>query len=137
MAQVRKNPLPAGRYWIWIEAKKEPDWLALRVRNFDVIKVESEAATHEGYGWNETRSGTTYIFTLSGPMTWPSGFGFANTAAADLKTADTVQRGQIPTMSEDLQELERKAREVAESAGSFTTTIIIVGVLLYFASRRG
>jgi hypothetical protein len=134
MPQIRKNPLPAGRYWVWIASNKEPVWLALRIKNADLLKVESEAATHEGYGWNEYRSGTTYIFTLSGPMIWPAGIGFANTAGADTTTADTVQRGQVPTLSEDLQELERKASELVTEAT--TTTLIIIGIVLWVASQR-
>lgn len=133
MAIVRTNPLPTGRYWIWIAADKEPAWLALRQQNLEVLKIESEAATHEGYGWNETRSGTTYIFTVTGSLAWPTGIGYPNTAGDDVKTpADVLQRPQVPTLSET-------ATEVTDwAAGLFgdVYTWVIIGGLIYLASQR-
>jgi hypothetical protein len=134
-AVVRANPLPAGRYWIWIAANKESVWLAFRVKYFGTLVIESEAATHEGYGWNETRSGTTYIFTTSEPVPWPSGIGFPNTAPATLKTADTVQRGQVPTLREEIRTAADDAAAAAQE--QFVSLIVIGGLVYYFATKRG
>jgi hypothetical protein len=135
MAQVRRNPLPAGRYWIWIAADKEPQWLAYRVKNFDVLKIESEQATHEGYGASETRSGTTYIFTTKEPIIWPAGIGFSNTAGQEVKKpSDVIQRGQVPTLRET-------ATEVTDWASGFAVdvqTLVVIGLVVYvLANNRG
>ena len=132
MAMVRTNPLPAGRYWIWIAADKEASWLAFRVKNFGTLTIESEAPTHEGYGWNETRSGTTYIFNTTEPVPWVPGFGFPNTADAGITTADTIQRPQVPTISDDI----RRAAAAAEEAANTLATVVVVGVLIWALTKH-
>lgn len=129
---VRTNPLPAGRYWIWIAADKESVWLKYRVNHFGVLMIESESATHEGYGWNETRSGTTYIFTTTAPIPWLAGVGFPNTAPAELKTADTIQRPQVPTLADDVRRIATEAQEAANTL----VTVVVVGVLIWALTKR-
>lgn len=130
MATVRQNPLPVGRYWVWIAAAKEPVFLAFRVKYPNEVKVESnEVATHDGYGAAETRSGTTYIFSVSSPVQWPSGIGFPNTADGTIqKPADVLQRGQVPSIAET----------VSDWAAGLTgdaTTLILIGFCLFLLFR--
>jgi hypothetical protein len=124
MAMVRKNPLPAGRYWIDIPRGSQDIWDLWLKKNADVVHVEKK----ESDSWLKT-SITNYIFTVDEPTIWPRGVGFPNTAGAEVKKkADVVQRPPPPTAADVVKDIAQTASEAATQA-YILAAIVVVAVL--------
>lgn len=94
----RRQPLPAGRYWITVTSSDAaPDrmthFLQWTTSNAQTVIVDKQEPI--GGGGN----GVFAIFTVLLPTTWDAKqFGFPNVAGPEIQTADdTVQRPPVPT----------------------------------------
>lgn len=100
----RRQPLPAGRYWITVFSDDaHPDRMSHFLQWCDanpgrVVVEKSEPVV------TETRNGVFRIFTLSKPTRFDSKqFGFPNVAGPEIKSQDdTVQRPPKPTPAGEL-----------------------------------
>lgn len=135
MPMVRKNPLPPGRYWIYIQQASQDIFDLWLKKNSDVVTVERKDSS--GGLWPLIAPNETfYVFLVKeAGIIWPRGVGFPNTADASVKTSnDVTQRPPAPTTKEVLKDIERTAYEAATDV--WTWAIIIgIGYLLY-QSRR-
>jgi hypothetical protein len=84
MAMERRNPLPAGRYWIQLPPKDAPSFDAWRAANKG--KVHSRAtSTTAADGW------TWYLFDTTAPLMWDAAaWGFPTVADASVRSETDV-----------------------------------------------
>lgn len=140
MAMVRKNPLPAGRYWIYIRKGASADIFELWLSHHkDVVTVERK----DMYGdlWPIIKADETfYVFNTKSPVVWPRGVGFPNAADATVKTPDDTKiRGPTPTYKDVVKDIEETAAEAAAAAKAYATdwsTMLIVALGLYWLVNR-
>ena len=132
MPQVRKNPLPAGRYWIFVQAPSIEildQWL--RYPGVTIEKREESGGFKPFVSPNEV----FVLFEISLPLPWPRGIGFPNAAAADeRKAADVKTRPPPLTVKQAVKDIAETASEAATSA--ITGTVIVVAIVLWAASQR-
>jgi hypothetical protein len=99
MAIERRNPLPAGRYWIDISKEPVPlgTWQGFLAASSGFVHVDS-TEDDPAYSW--------FLFTTTKPLVWPEGIGSPNIADQSVTSrSDTVDRpdpepdftDQIPT----------------------------------------
>jgi hypothetical protein len=84
----RRNPLPAGTYWVDVFASKQAafrDWLARNKSSVRVIRTSSYPASHpyEARDW--------YLFEARSPVRW-EGPGLPTIATPSTTPESTVQR---------------------------------------------
>ena len=131
MTVERRNPLPAGRYWVDIFEPQRVAFETWRAVNKDSVKVE----VTETHGSNPPREffifnvvervavpgGTT---TIEIPVQWDSvTFGFPSVAGRDIKSsADTVTRPDLPKDATD------QISDALDSIGSFGKAVAIGGL---------
>lgn len=149
MTVERRNPLPAGRYWIMVFDDKRQKFVDWRTINKDSVFVEATESFIEG----EQHPHDFYIFrvsesvkvpggtgTISVPVTWDATtFGFPTVAGPNVKSsADTVQAPDLPKDATD------QLNDALESAGGLGKSVVIgavfVGVailLAKLADKRG
>lgn len=89
MATERRNPLPAGRYWLDVANAKAPifdGWLEAFKASARVENTEASPETQ------------FYIFSTTAPLVWLGPvLGFPTIAPASIRSkADTVQRPDAP-----------------------------------------
>ena len=132
MPQVRKNPLPAGRYWIFVQAPSIEildQWL--RYPGVTVERREESGGLRPFVSPSEV----FVLFEISLPLPWPRGIGFPNAAAADeRKAADVKQRPPPLTVKQVAKDIVETASEAAAEA--ITGTVIVVAIVLWAASQR-
>ena len=78
MPQVRANPLPAGRYWIFVQSPSIEileQWL--KYPGVTTLKREESGGMRPFVSPNEV----FVLFEISLPLPWPRGIGFPNSAA--------------------------------------------------------
>lgn len=140
MPMVRNNPLPAGRYWIYIRKGASSDifelWLA---QHADVVTIERKETS--GDLWPIIKPDETfYVFVTKDKVVWPRGVGFPNTADATVKTPeDTKTRGPTPTYKDVLHDIEETAAEAAAKAKSLATdwtTGLVIAAAIYWLLNR-
>lgn len=156
---VRKNPLPAGRYWIDIIRKSDDIWQLWLKKNADIVTVEKkENAQSEGtpdlfppagmppYYQPPAREPvpvTFYVFTLREATIWPRGVGFPNDASSPTiqQRSDVQVRGPVPTVTDVMHDIEETAAEAAarvrEMASIGWRTVIIAAGIYWLATRSG
>ena len=87
MPLERRNPLPAGRYWLFLDQAAAPlfdDWKASHRDAVKLARTSFDADT--GYSW--------YVFSVSKPVPWqPESFGWPNIADASVKDPTDVTSG--------------------------------------------
>jgi hypothetical protein len=135
MPMVRKNPLPVGRYWIFIQANSQDIFDLWLKKNADAVTVERK----DTYGglWPIIKPNETfYVFAVKEEgIIWPRGVGFPNSADATVKTPDDVkQRGPVPTAADVVKDI---AETASEAATSMLTTAAVLALIWYFANKRG
>ena len=82
----RRNPLPAGRYWIDLFAQDSDAWLDWRKRNASSVGIE--ATEHI----NSEPPRDFIIFHVTAPVSW-EGPGYPNVADKSVQSSnDTAQR---------------------------------------------
>jgi len=134
---VRANPLPPGRYWIFI-GKASLDIFELWLKkNADVVTVEKK----ETYGdvWPIIKPDEAfYIFAVKEKTIWPRGVGFPNTADPTITSpADVKTRGPVPTVKDVVKDIAQTAAEAASSAtGSLVTIAVIAGLVWAYTQGR-
>jgi hypothetical protein len=141
MAQVRKNPLPAGRYWIFIQAASQDIWDLWAKKNSDVLTIEVNNPIADpnlsqpdisvpgmpGVEVPGKPNERFYIFALKEPAIWPRGVGFPNVATPDVTMQRQVQtRPPIPTAVDVVKDI---AQTAAEAALEMRNRLIMVGAL--------
>lgn len=143
MAQVRKNPLPAGRYFVYQRegSKGQEIFEAWLKRNTDIVTVEQKQRTDplaemSPSGWIQPglspvpgagpigpttaapEGDVFYLWTLKEPTIWPRGCGFPNEAEASVKSSsDATIRPPTPTAADVMEDIEHSAAEYAKRAG--------------------
>jgi hypothetical protein len=92
VALERRNPLPAGRYWVDIQTKFLAGFQNMLDRNASTLTVESREE-HPLLS-NFDLSVTTFVFRTSAPLEWKSReWGYPTKAGPDIQSAaDTSQR---------------------------------------------
>lgn len=147
MPQVRKNPLPVGRYWIYILGGASQDIFDLWLKkNSDVVKVETKEAIHDpnlsqpdvtppgmpGVPSIGTPLQTFYVFNVLEPSIWPRGVGFPNAADTNVHTTnDVTKRPPIPTVVDVAKDI----AETAAEAAARMRDMALVGLGLYLLWR--
>lgn len=106
MAIERRNPLPAGRYWIDVFDPKRNDfrvWLSQHKDQITIEQTKEYLAEH----------GTWYLFTTHEDIQW-DGPGFPTIATEEVHTqADTGEKG--PPEKSGMETIE----ETLEKSSSF------------------
>jgi hypothetical protein len=129
---MRKNPIPVGRYWIYIQKPSADVWERWLAINKDIVSVERK--DESGALWPFIKANETfYIFNVKEPTIWPRGVGFANTAGPQVTSPeDTVQRPPPPTVTDILTDM---ANTASEAAGTAVTGLLILGALWWYSQR--
>lgn len=131
MPQIRKNPLPAGRYWIFVQQPSIDildQWL--KYPGVEVEKREESGGLRPFVSPNEV----FVIFDISLPLPWPRGIGFPNSAAPDERQAtDVKQRPPPQTVKQVVKDIAETASEAATEA--VTGTVVLALIALYIMSR--
>lgn len=88
MSLERRNPLPAGRYWIDVVSTKAEEFTGYLVAMGDRVHVEGTEAGEPLW----------FLFTVKAPVPWfPINFGYPTIAPPTIKSkADTVSRPDLP-----------------------------------------
>lgn len=88
MTLERRNPLPAGRYWIDVVSAKQDEFTGYLAAMGDRVHVEATEAGEPLW----------FLFQVKTPIPWfPINFGFPTIAPASIKSkADTVSRPDLP-----------------------------------------
>ena len=132
MPQVRANPLPAGRYWIFVQSPSIEileQWL--KYPGVTTLKREESGGMRPFVAPNEV----FVLFEISLPLPWPRGIGFPNSAAPDEHEAADVKTRPPPlTVRQAPKDIIQTASESASEA--VTTIVIVAAVYLYFSNRR-
>ena len=107
MTQVRKKPLPAGRYWISLsgaDVETFDSWCKSNSKRINVERRTVRAANDAILDLPADPVTAFVIFLVLKPTTFPSGqFGFPNDAPPEIKAQeDTVQRPPVPTPGDTL-----------------------------------
>jgi hypothetical protein len=127
MAMQRKNPLPPGRYWIFIQKQSLDIFELWLKKNADVVTVEKREDSG-GMRPFLNPNESYFIFNVKEASIWPRGVGFPNIADAETKQAsDVVQRPPPPTVADVVKDIEKTA---AEAASDMMIAAIIVGLIL-------
>jgi hypothetical protein len=132
MPQIRKNPLPAGRYWIFVQAPSIEildQWL--KYPGVTVLKREESGGLRPFVSPNEV----FVLFEISLPLPWPRGIGFPNAAALnETQASDVVQRPPPMTVKQAAKDIIETASEAATEA--ITGTVILAAIVLWAVSQR-
>jgi hypothetical protein len=136
MAMVRKNPLPAGRYWIFIQKASQDIFDLWLKKNSDVITIEKKETYGDlGVPLLIKPNESFYVFLVSEPTIWPRGVGFPNTADATVKqSGDVKKRGPVPTATDVITDIQETASEAANNV--LIAVVIIGGILLFAKTHR-
>jgi len=153
MPQVRKNPLPPARYWIYIQGGKSQEiWDLWLKKNSDVLTIEQKQAeglpnlsqpdvTPPGMPGVEPAGKafeTFYIFTLKEPAIWPRGVGFPNTAEpAVTKASDVTTRPPVPTVVDVVKDIAETAAEAAARVRNMALVGLGLYLLWQYEQRKG
>lgn len=138
---MRQEPVPPGRYWIWIPAGKGQIWLDLQARNkgalqidkerFEVLATALDPRKTEGWRWA--------IFFVTAPLSWPKDLGRPNTAPDWIQDKpDTEQRPADPTLhpvDTTAQALSDWLDEVVVPGWSFTWRAALIVAGIYYAAK--
>lgn len=131
---VRKNPLPPGRYWIFVQQPSSEIfdlWLKQHSGEVQVEKREDSGGVWPFISPLES----FVIFRVDAATVWPRGVGFPNAAdPATTKAADVVTRPPPPTVKDVVKDIEETAAEAASAA--MTGTVVIAAIVLWVMSRN-
>jgi hypothetical protein len=135
MSQVRKQPLPVGRFWINViddapggtHTNRIANWEAWAAANPQRVAIDKREATDAGATW--------YLFRVLKPIKFDQiQFGFPNDAGGDVNTAaDTSQRPPVPTVTSMLQDFLDGLTSGLTSSGF--GRVAMIGLLLYAFSK--
>lgn len=132
--QVRANPLPAGRYWIFVQQSAleiMERWLKTNVNTVTLERRENSGGLWPFVSPNES----FFIFAVRSPTLWTRGIGFPNAAdSATQAAADVTQRPPPLTVKQAAKDVLETASEAATSA--VTATVLVVAIVLWVSSQR-
>jgi len=135
MPMVRKNPLPPGRYWIYIQQSAQDIFDLWLKKNSDGTVTVEKKQTYGDVPLLLKPVETFYVFNVTAPSIWPRGVGFPNAADASVKeAADVVQRPPPMTAGDVLKDITSTASEAADRA---ITWAVIIGLGWLFISSQG
>lgn len=141
MAQVRKNPLPPGRYWITVISTGGKSQLS-NFRQWAASNPARVNITHTEPAGGGTNNGAFFIFEIVKLPTRfdVAQFGFPNVAGPEIQTsADTVQRPPVPTPASVVTDaLGDVVANITHALDAFDprAKIILAGVALFFLLRK-
>lgn len=133
MPQVRQNPLPVGRYWIFVQGQAQDIlklWFQQHTGTVEIEKTEPSGGVWPFLSAYET----FYIFYVTSPTTWPRGIGFPNADPTAQKAADVMQRPPAPTVKETVKDIAETASEAATNAIGVTALLAVI--VLWALSRN-
>jgi hypothetical protein len=114
MAVERRNPLPAGRYWIHLDSSDAPSFDAWR-RQPSVFTRTTTYHPDDGWTW--------YLFDVKAPIAWQAElWGWPTIADAHVTTETDVI--QLPDPPPDWTD---RIENAVKSAG--TSTLVTIGVV--------
>ena len=131
MPQVRENPLPKGRYWIFVQKPALPVFEAWLQGNAATVTLERREDSG-GLRPFLTPNESFFIFSVNAPTVWTRGAGFPNTAGDVTKADDVGKRPPPITPGSIIRDMVETAEEGARD------TLIAVGVLaaIYYLATR-
>lgn len=131
MAVERRNPLPAGRYWVDVFETQAPafrDWLFKYAPSVRVVTTEHFSDTSPTRDW--------YLFTVTSPTPW-SGPGLPTIADPSVTTSeDTSQRPApepLPSLTDAVQHVAMEALEVV----AVISAVFVIAKLLKKGKSNG
>jgi len=132
MPMVRENPLPKGRYWIFVQKPALPvfeRWLEGNAATVTLERREDSGGMRPFLTPNES----FFLFSVNAPTVWTRGAGFPNTAGDVVKADDVGQRPPPLTTAGIVRDIVQTAEESARD------TLIAVGILaaIYYLATRG
>lgn len=145
MAVERRDPVPAGRYWVFLKKEEIPawqSWVKNSSPNVAVVASETQFVTPDGMLWavspeSATRldvlkeaRGEWILFDVKAPTPWV-GFGFPTIADGSVKSSTDVITA--PSPEPDVHPSE-KIVEAVKTLVFWGGAIYLGGVLL---SRKG
>lgn len=134
MATIRENPVPVGRYWLYLIGEEQRGQFEAGVKGLNtahpnlvrVIATTHHAADETGAGEPET---DWVLFEVSSPAIWDFGkMGQPTVAGPEVKTEADVKDRPAPTM-DPLDALHDQIASAASLARGLTGVIIGVGLL--------
>lgn len=124
MAIERRNPLPAGRYWVDVPASKLPAFQSwLTAHSGEVITRQTEESPETAW----------YLFDVKAPVPW-EGPGFP-TIAGDVQGKDDTANG-ARTEGEIRDEMIDELPKVSLGVGGVAVGILGTLGLLYFLKGK-
>jgi len=128
MPMVRKNPLPPGRYWIFIQ-KASLDIFEQWIRSPSVTVEKREDSG--GFWPFISPNESWFLFEISLPTPWPRGVGFPNAADPSTHQAtDVVDRPPPVTAKQIAKDIVETASEAAKGAMTGTAIVAIIVILM-------
>lgn len=129
MTQVRKQPLPVGRYWISVisagnsELDHFREWTAANPTRIKVLASEPLDDPNSNGAW--------FLFLVLKPTKFDQKqFGFPTEAGPEIQhRADTVQRPKVPTPLDTFQEAIDALGQKLRDAGIMQA--LLIGGLVY------
>jgi hypothetical protein len=118
MALERRNPLPAGRYWIDIAPNLQARWAAWAVVNQPFVETTSTASS----GW------TWVLFHTSAALPWAKELGFPTIAPPDVHTEQ--QAKAYPVIDTD------PASQLSSLFQGVGNVLVLLAIAAYFKGRR-
>lgn len=103
MTEMRQNPLPAGRYWVFVSKPHSAAFETWRAINKDSVHVEVTEATEPAFfiftvAESVKVPGGTSTITI--PVQWDANtFGFPSVAGPEVKSSSDVT--QAPDLPKD------------------------------------
>lgn len=127
-ALERRNPLPAGRYWIDVFQPDSAAWQAWLVSNAQNVKIEE---TEHFAEVDQFPDRDFFIFKVLTPVTW-QGPGFPSIADATIKSStDTRDR---PDPTKDPTDV---GADLVESLLHPSPTTVAVGTVIFLIAGGG
>jgi hypothetical protein len=133
MTIERRNPLPAGRYWIDIFESGFTAFQSWLSNNKSSVRVET---TEDYPAAGDAPARQFYIFAVSAPTAWPSdrGLGLPSIATSNVtSSSDTATRPDPPPDVVD--QIAATASGIGEDLKK--TVLVVVGAGLFIAIAVG
>lgn len=132
MTVERRNPLPAGRYWIDISKEPVPlgTWQGFLSAFHGFVHVDTT---------EEDDAFAFSIFTTSKALVWPDGIGYPTIAGPNIKSRDDTV--QAPDPEPDLTDQIPTVKQLVSGVGDTVKIVaVVVGIIIavkVLSSGRG
>lgn len=148
MAVVRTNPLPAGRYWIYVFRPGYTTWVEWRTAYQDVLTIERQegveapllpGVSSPATGHSMTSESMWILFRTSEPTTWPQvELGFPTIAEeAGLKERTDIEQAPPPppSVGETIDNAVEGAETAVERVGQSLENLAFAALVIWGISR--